>query len=273
MRIKIAHDTTYAYSSPARTLVQNIRLTPRSFDSQYVLRWRVSVDIDGMLRHSEDSLGNLVHSFSYQRPVERFTVSAIGEVETSDAVGVVRGAVETLPPQMFLRSSPLAQANGGLRDFTTAAIAGVADPLERLHLIMGALHKQMKFDAEAVPGKTGAAEAFALLRGGSVDFAHAFIACARWLDIPARLVRGYIVPLDGEEPRGLAAWAEAQAPALGWVAFDPVHDLCADARYVRVAVGFDSLSAAPFRGAQSGGGEEAVTAAVRILQAGGQSQS
>jgi transglutaminase-like putative cysteine protease len=272
MRIRIAHETTYAYSTPARWIIQNIRLTPRSFDSQYVIRWRVSVDIDGMLRHAEDSLGNLVHSFSYQKPVERFTVSAIGEVETSNTVGIVRGSVETLPKEMFLRASALAHANGGLRDFATAAIAGVADPLERLHLIMGALHKEMSFDPEATPGKSGAAEAFALKRGGAADFAHAFIACAHWLNIPARFVRGYIAPGEGEAARGLFAWAEADAPGLGWIAFDPVHDTCADDRYVRVAVGFDSQSAAPFRGAQSGGGEEAVTAAVRIEQAMGQGQ-
>ena len=92
MRIKIFHETTYAYAPPARWIIQNLRLTPRSFDSQYVLRWRVSVDVDGSLRHSEDSLGNVVHAFSYQRALDRLTISAVGEVETSDAIGVVRGA-------------------------------------------------------------------------------------------------------------------------------------------------------------------------------------
>ena len=76
-----------------------------------------SVDVDGSLRQSEDSLGNVVHAFSYQGAIERFTVSAVGEVETTDAVGVVRGAVEPLPTQMFLRASPLAQVNGSLREF------------------------------------------------------------------------------------------------------------------------------------------------------------
>src|SRR5664279_2863141 len=101
MRIYISHETTYAYAPPARSIIQTLRLTPRSFDSQYVLRWRVGVDVDASLRMAEDCLGNVVHSLSYSRPVERFTVSAVGQVETSDAVGVVRGSVETLPPEMF----------------------------------------------------------------------------------------------------------------------------------------------------------------------------
>jgi transglutaminase-like putative cysteine protease len=272
MRIKITHETTFAYAAPVRSIIQNLRLTPRSFDSQYVMRWRVGVDIDGTLRLNEDSLGNVVHSFSYQRPVERFTVSAIGEVETTDAVGVVRGAVETLPAQMFLRASALAQANGTLRDFVGAAIAGVADPLERLHAIMGALHREIAYDAEATPSKAGAAEALAMKRGGAPDFAHVFIAAARWLEIPARYVTGYVAPGEGEAPRGLFAWAEAEAPRLGWVAFDAVHDLCADDRYVRVAVGFDALSAAPFRGSHGSGGDEEVTTAVWIEPAMGQGQ-
>jgi len=272
MRIKISHEATFSYAPPARSIIQNLRLTPRSFDSQYVLRWRVSVDVDASLRMTEDCLGNVVHSLSHQKPVERFAVSAIGEVETSDAVGVVRGSVETLQPEMFLRASPLAGANAALREFAQDAIAGVADPLERLHLIMGALHKEMTFDPEALASKSGAAEAFAMKRGASGDFAHVFIACAHELGIPARYVSGYVAPAEGEA-RGLAAWAEAVTPGLGWVAFDPVHDLCANADYVRVAVGFDALSAAPFRGAHSGGGEEVFTAKVRIEQAMGQSQN
>ena len=273
MRIKISHETTYLYTPPARWIIQTLRLTPRSFDSQYVLRWRVGVDVDASLRMTEDCLGNVVHSLSYPRAAERFTVSAIGEVETSDAVGVVRGSVETLPPEMFLRASPLAGANAALRDFAQTAIAGVTDPLERLHLIMGALHKEMTFDPEAAASKSGAAEALALKRGASGDFAHVFIAAAHELGIPARYISGYVLPAKDEAPRGLSAWAEAVAPGLGWVAFDPVHDLCPNADYVRVAVGFDALSGAPFRGAHSGAGDEAVTARIRIEQAAGQSQN
>ena len=273
MRIRIVHDTTFVYTPPARTLIYNLRLTPRSFDAQYVLRWRVTTDIDGTLRHAEDSLGNIVHSFSYTKPVERFSVSAIGEVETSDAVGVVRGAVETLPVSMFLRSSPLAQTNGALRDFGSAAIAGVTDPLERLHSIMGALHEAIALDRDKVTGLREPGEALALKRGAPADIAHAFIALARWMEIPARFVSGYVASDEGESNVGLFAWAEAYAPNLGWVAFDPVHDLCPGPDYVRLAVGFDSQGAAPHRGTFTGAFEESVKAAVRIDQSNKQSQN
>jgi transglutaminase-like putative cysteine protease len=273
MRIKISHHTTFAYAPAARSVIQNLRLTPRSFESQYVLRWRVSVDVDGSLRQSEDSLGNILHAFSYQGSIERFTIAAVGEVSTSDAVGVVRGAVEPLPESMFLRLSPLAQANGALREFALDAVGPATDAIERLHRLMKAIHETIAYDAEAGEAKGGAAEAFALRRAGAADFAHIFIACARRLGVPARFVSGYLAPREGPTPQGLFAWAEATAPVLGWVAFDPVHDQCADDRYVRVAVGFDSQGAAPFRVSQSGGGGETVDASVRIEQAAGQSQN
>ena len=273
MRIRISHQTTFTYSPAARSVIQNLRLTPRSFESQYVLRWRVSVDVDGSLRQSEDSTGNVTHAFTYQGSIARFTVAAVGEVSTTDAVGVVRGAVEPLPQSMFLRASPHAQANAALREFALEAIGATGDTIERLHRLMTAIHNTIAYEPDAAEAKGGAPEAFALRRACAADFAHVFIACARWLDIPARFVSGYLVPEEGPEPLGLFAWAEAVTPVLGWVAFDPVHDQCADDRYVRVAVGFDSQGAAPFRVSQSGGGSETVEAQLRIEQAFGQSQN
>ena len=63
MRIRIAHETTFSYAPPARFIIQNLRLTPRSFDSQYVMRWRVNVDIDtGTYHHLPGFLQGLFGS-------------------------------------------------------------------------------------------------------------------------------------------------------------------------------------------------------------------
>ena len=78
---------------------------------------------------------------------------------------------------------------------------------------------------------------------------------------------GYALPAPGEWATGMTAWAEALAPDLGWVAFDCAHNICADARYVRVAVGFDSASAAPLRTSHSGAGAETVSTALQIQAA------
>jgi transglutaminase-like putative cysteine protease len=275
MRIRISHETSYAYAPAARSIIQVLRLTPRSFEAQYVVRWRVSTDVDCVLRQGEDSLGNIVHSFSHPGPVERIGVVAEGEIETFDTVGVVRGSVEPLPPEIYLRAAHLAEANGALRKFAEAAAGDRRGTLDRLHPLMGAIHETMTFDATSTFSTTTAAEAFALRRGVCQDFAHIFLACARWLGIPARYVSGYLVRPDGAAQNAGHAWAEAFVPDLGWVAFDAANDTCADEHYVRVAVGFDYHSAAPVRGARAGFGSETLAVSLEIGEAPwhGQSQS
>jgi transglutaminase-like putative cysteine protease len=272
MRIRISHEIAHRYAPPARMLIENLRLTPHGFDSQYVIGWRISLDIDSALRQTEDAHGNIVSTFSHHgAPVERLTVSASGEIETSDTAGVVRGAVERLPPQMYLRESPRALANGALRDFATEATAGAADPLDALHRLMSELHRVMAFDPFKPDDPESAVEAFALRRGRARDFAHIFIACARFLNLPARFVRGYRAADEAGGEPGAHAWAEAYAPQLGWVAFDPTVCLCADDRYVRVVVGFDGQDGAFVRGSH-GSGEDAVETAIKVEQAGFQTQ-
>jgi transglutaminase-like putative cysteine protease len=271
MRVRISHQVIHRFEPPARTVNQILRLTPLSFESQYVLRWRVDVDAEGARRETEDAHGNALISYSHYGPIERVTISALGEVETSDAAGVVRGAAEWLPPEMYLRESPLAQVNGALRDFAAKAMSGGATPLDSMHRLMGALNETLPHHPDEPDAAGTAIEAFALGRGRGRDFAHVFIACARWRGMPARFVVGYRV---GDEPgqAGVHEWAEAYIPDLGWVAFDATVPVCPDDRYVRVAVGFDGQDAAMIRSAHRGG-EEKVEAAVRVEQARAQSQA
>ena len=58
MRIRIDHSTRYAYARPARFIVQMLRLTPKSCESQQVRDWRIETDVDARLRRSEDAFGN-----------------------------------------------------------------------------------------------------------------------------------------------------------------------------------------------------------------------
>jgi transglutaminase-like putative cysteine protease len=274
MRIRIAHEITHHYAPPARMLVQNLRLTPHGFDSQYVLGWRIGLNIDSMLKRSEDAHGNVVSAFSHNGgPVERLTLTADGEIETSDSAGVVQGTVERLPTEMYLRESALAHINGALRAFATESTAGAEDRLDALHRLMSALNENMAFDPHQTDEPNSAAEAFALRRGRARDFAHVFIACARFLDAPARFVSGYRAADEaGEEEPGAHAWAEAHVPRLGWVAFDATACICADTRYVRVAVGFDARDGS-FVSAAHSRGDDTVESVVRVEQAGFQTQA
>jgi transglutaminase-like putative cysteine protease len=265
MRICVSHLTTYRYHTPAASVIQILRLTPRNHEGQYVARWRIEVSSDCRIDQHEDAFGNITHAFTADGPFGELKVLVEGEVETRDTEGIVQNAVERFPPSLFLRETPLTKPDDAILAFAEAARQDAGDnTLKLMHLVLNRLHDDMRFDTDPTQPTTTAAESFALKRGVCQDLSHIFIATARSLDIPARYVGGYFHRNDGviEQDAG-HAWAEAFVPDLGWVAFDTANGISATDAHVRVAVGLDYLGAAPVRGMRYGGGGE--TLAVKVL--------
>jgi transglutaminase-like putative cysteine protease len=278
MRIRVSHLTTYRYDTPAVSVIQVLRLTPRNHDGQYVSRWRVDVSADCRVNQHVDAFGNITHSFTAEGPFETLTVSVEGEVETRDTQGIVTSAVERFPPSLYLRETPLTQLDDAIGAFAARARAdGGGNTLAELHLLLDRLHEDMTYDTDPTQPTTPAAEAFALKRGVCQDLTHIFIAAARGLGIPARYVGGYFLRGDGVVQQDAGhAWAEAFVPGLGWVAFDAANGICATDAHVRIAVGLDYLGAAPVRGMRYGGASEILDVSVQVDQppsGTGQSQS
>jgi transglutaminase-like putative cysteine protease len=275
MRIRISHLTSYAYGTPATSVIQMLRLTPRNHDGQYVARWRIDVSIDCRLDQHEDAFGNLTHTFSTDGPFSDLAVMVEGEVETRDTQGIVRGTVERFPPSLYLRATALTSPDADICAFAAASRdAADGNVLNLLHHMLERLHDDMVYDTDPTQVATTAAEAFALKRGVCQDLTHIFIAAARSLAIPARYVGGYFHRDDGVDEQGAGhAWAEAYVPELGWVAFDAANGLCATDAHVRVAVGLDYLGAAPLRGTRFGGSGEVMSVKVRVDQASQQTQN
>lgn len=276
MRLRIDHTTTYRYEPPAGGVIQILRMTPRSFESQYVVDWQIFVSTDSRLQMHQDAFGNITHLLSHG-PLAELTIHVEGVVETSDNNGVLRGAEERFPPSLFLRTTALTEVNEEMR-----ALAGDLsrqagdDVLGFLHALMLRITAQMSYDPDPMRSgtDTSAAEAFAAGRGACQDYAHIFIACARNAGVPARFVSGHFLRRDLAPSRQAGhAWAEAYVPKLGWVGFDPANAISTTDAHVRVAVALDHLGAAPVRGTRYGGGSESLEVAVRIQQAGRQSQS
>lgn len=274
MRIRIAHETAHSYDPPASGVIQTLRLTPRSFDGQHVVHWRIDVDQDCRLDSHVDAFGNMVHAFSATGVIEKLTVRVDGVIETGDRAGVVRGTIERFPPALFLRETGLTHADTAIRAHVSMLRAGADGVLDLLHRLKSDICEQMTLDPGATDVTTTAAEAFAARHGACQDFAHVFIACARAAGVPARYASGYFLREDSVADQEAGhAWAEAYVEGLGWVGFDPANDCCPSERHVRVAVGLDYLSAAPARGTRYGGSNETLTIKVRVDQAGKQMQA
>lgn len=268
MRLRLRHETSYEYASPARGAIQVLRLTPRNHATQFVRRWRVEIDADCRLDRDEDAYGNITHIFSVEGPIERMRILVDGEIDLSTgAAGIIRGSLERFPLLYWTNETGLTAAGPALREFSEdlwAADGG--EPLAYLHRLNGAIFEGFAFQPGATDTATSADEAFARREGVCQDFAHVFLAAARARGIPARYVSGYFLRSDTDQQEAGHAWAEAHVAGIGWIGFDPAHGLCADERYLRLATGRDYLEAAPIRGARLGGQGESLSVKVSLQQ-------
>ncbi|HEY3148855.1 MAG TPA: transglutaminase N-terminal domain-containing protein, partial [Dongiaceae bacterium] len=166
MRIAIRHRTHYAYASPAKAVMQLLRLTPRNHDGQNVKRWRIDLNCDGTLKAGEDPFGNLTHTLALGGPISDLEVTVEGEVETEDRHGVVRGTYERFPVGLYLRETPLTEADAALKEFAHDVTSEAGkDHLERLHCLLVGIYSAIKFDTTPTNSATPATEAFKLKRG------------------------------------------------------------------------------------------------------------
>lgn len=274
MRLRIQHEIRSSFESPILHAVREIRLTPRTFEGQYVGDWRLDVDNDCRLDRVLDGYGNVVHDFSLTGPIRELNISGAGEVEVDDNAGVLpAGALDRIPAGVFLRETRLTRADSDLTDLASdvAAKAG-ANPLDRCHGLMAALQERLDWGSSETEEKIGAATSpaeavFAAGKAGPAGTAHVFIAVARAMRIPARYVSGYLWRGDDRDAEdAIHAWAEALVPGLGWVGFDVQNERCPTDAYVRVSIGLDQHGAAWIRGADHGNPDAHVSCRASITR-------
>jgi transglutaminase-like putative cysteine protease len=264
MRLQITHTTTYDFEAGVPYALQQLRLTPKNDATQAVLDWDITVTGGTKQAQFDDNHRNRVDLISLTPGTRTVTVTGRGTVDKRDTAGVVGQQGGFMPLWMFLRSTPLTRAGAGVKRLTAALPQGPALP--RLHALMGAIHGQITYTPGVSHVGWTAEDALAAGQGVCQDMAHLFVAAARAMDIPARYVSGYLMMPDRIDQDATHAWAEAHVPDLGWVAFDPVHNLCPALHHVRVATGLDYAEAAPVTGTRFGAGQERLTVAVAVAQ-------
>lgn len=274
MLLTVDHVTRYFYDQPVRGVVQSHRLMPSQCDGQKLRHWKVSVSDGQMGGGFRDGAGDWVQGWTVLGPVSEITVHVTGEIETFDLAGVLRGHKECTPPECYLRVTKPTEADPALAALGDGLLAA-NDALAASHEISARVSDAIAYRPGTTHAHTTAAEAMALGEGVCQDHAHALIAVARHLGLPARYVSGYLlVGEDGAPHEASHAWAEVFIAGLGWVGFDPANRCCPDARYIRLGSGLDSRDAAMIRGIARGQGEESldVSVSVQASQVSAQSQ-
>ncbi|WP_237153527.1 transglutaminase family protein [Oryzibacter oryziterrae] len=257
MRLRIHHEIKTEFDEPASMVVRSLRMSPRNFDGQYVRHWRIDVDSDCRQDRTSDPFGNVVHDFAVPGPLPGIVIVADGEVEVDDMAGVLKGiGVDRMPIGIYLRDTPLTEITPPIRALA-ADVRATSDgsTLDVCHRLMERLHEAVAEVPAELDELTGVAtgrpeDTLTAEEGSPVAQAHAFIAAARSLALPARFISGYRLRDGGTN--SLHAWAEALIDGLGWVAFDVTANKCPTDSYVRIASGLDQAGAAWVRGYDRG---------------------
>jgi transglutaminase-like putative cysteine protease len=262
MRFKLRHEIVRRYEPPALSVIQLLRASPRNHEGQHVFGWRIDPEQTCRLAQSEDAFGNITHAFTLDGPIEQHTILVEGEVETQDTAGIVRGAIERLPPALFLRQTEATQPSIGVIALAKEIRAtNDRDALSELHALLRAVNERVALDP--AQDRSTAAAALEHGRGTATGMAHLFLGCARQLGHPARYVSGYVAALAGNGQGVVRGWAEAYVARIGWIGFDAVERLCTTESHIRIAVALDELGAGPLRSsayrAADEGGADIVT--------------
>ena len=265
MKLKITHTTSYSYDEPVSYALQQVRLTPMDNPQQKVLNWDVAIEGGKTELTFLDQHKNHTMLVSVEPDRHEVRITASGEVETNDTVGVLGKVYGTAPLWHFQQHTRRTAPGKGVAKL--ARIIGTTDSqLDDLHTLSRAVLNAVPYGKGGTFVGTTAEEA--IISGGGVcqDHAQILVSAARKAGIPARYVSGYLMMNDRVDQDASHAWAEAHLQGLGWVGFDISNGISPDERYVRLATGLDSRDAAPISGVRMGTANESMIVSLQIQQ-------
>jgi transglutaminase-like putative cysteine protease len=194
-------------------------LRPRSGYGQWVIREEYLLRPSIPVTEYTDSYGNLCQRLVV--PPGSFQIHTTATVETADTIDVDMTAayipVENLPEYalQFLLPSRYCEADK-LGNLALEIVEDAAPGYEQVEAIRRWIQTNIRYEYGTSNASTSAADTAGSGVGVCRDFTHLGMSLCRSLNIPARMVVGYLYQLD---PMDLHAWFEAY---LGnrWYTFD-----------------------------------------------------
>jgi transglutaminase-like putative cysteine protease len=193
MRLAIRHISRYQFDDQVTHVLQRLRLRPQSGPGQTVRAWQVTIDgVEPTLSYA-DGLGNRIDLVRHERGARpEIVIVAAGVVETQDRAGILGRPEGYAPPWIFERETALTRAGDAIRALADA-LPIEQRSLDALHWLMTEVHGRIAYAPNASDAPVDAETALQSGEGTSRDHAHAFIAAARMLKVPARYVSGYVL--------------------------------------------------------------------------------
>ena len=209
-------------------------LRPRSGYAQWITREEYAFEPHTSVVEYTDNFGNLCQRVLIPRG--RFEVRCSCRAHTADVVDVEPAAefvpVQDLPESALQFLLPSRYCQSDLLNELTASIVDHAPAgYQQVAAIEQWLRTQMRYVSGASNAKTSAVDTAKSRTGVCRDYAHLGISLTRSLNIPARMVVGYLYQL---EPMDLHAWFEAFVGGR-WFTFDGTQP---GARGNRITIGY-----------------------------------
>ena len=239
MRLKAMCDMTLTAEDDVPTVAM---LRPSSGLAQWLASEAYYFDPPVPTTEYVDVFGNLCQRFVVPRGRMRIRVDVV--VDTEEAIAIEPDApctpVDQVPDAVlqFLLQSRYCPSDK-MDERARALVAGVAPGYAQVEAIRAWIHGHLTYRYGVSDAATDALDTLANGAGVCRDFAHVGIALCRALQIPARMVVGYLYRLD---PMDMHAWFEAFVGGR-WYTFDATQDAPRGGRIV-VAYGRDAADVA-----------------------------
>lgn len=275
-RMRVVHETGYAYRGPVTSSYNEARLTPRSDARQNVIINRVETSPASRSYRYVDYWGTAVTAFDLHAPHIELEVTSSSVVETDKpeprkaSVGWQDLASAAVLDRFHEVLTPTAYTPESKRiDRVGRQLAKGRDPHEAALATVEWVRRELSY----VPGTTGVHSSGldALREGKGVcqDFAHLSLILLRSMGIPARYVSGYLHPhpeaaigeaVEGESHAWIQAWTG------GWWNYDPTNDTEINEQYVSVGFGRSYADVPPLKGIYLGRGSSDLDVVVEMTR-------
>jgi transglutaminase-like putative cysteine protease len=279
--LRIEHTLAFSYDSFISESFLELRVQPKATPAQTVTSFSLAVGPPTRVFRYRDWNDNVAHHFTVTKFHDRIEVVSRSLVETHPA-GPAPAAVSE-PPAVdlpytvrdFLDFHGPVRFTNALRDVNreipTPAKASIG---EQVAAVGAHLHREFDYQQHVTRFDSTTDDFLQGRAGVCQDFAHLALGLLRLRGIACRYVSGYLhVERAPGEPAQSHAWIEVHAPSLGWIPFDPTHNVVPDERYVVVGHGRDYDDVPPNRGIYRGAAKETLTAEVRTERARGRASA
>lgn len=277
-RLRIRHESTYAYSEPVQ--FGRWRLLMRPLDTHATRLIEAYLETPpSELKWSYDAYGNCVCHLTPTGVSDQLSVvnnllvdrypSPLADVSI-DNPGSRAPIVYSMADRAILEPF-IAPATDDHEppylDWLRAQFSASDEPaIELLKRLNRAIHDQIYYGVRDAPGTQSPAETLSRGSGTCRDFAWLMIESARRLGFAARFATGYLHS-PGQSVRGAGAthaWCEVFLPDIGWTEFDPTNALVESSSLIRVATTRTWQEADPMSGVVYGNAACTLNVAVDV---------